>query len=138
MNVFRFNLVTLALVAAIVRAGSISGGAQTLNMAVAAASKRLTEFEKVLGVELFYRRQKGVEPTEAGRILFQNIITVLDDLETLNRELAEFATGARGQIRVWANHGVISQRFPDDLAGFLQSNPGVRIELEERDSHWAS
>lgn len=134
MNVFRFNLVTLSLVAAVVRAGSISGGARSLNMAVAAASKRLTDLEKELGVELFYRRQKGVEPTEAGRILFQNILTILDDLETLSRELAEFATGARGQIRIWANHGAISQRFPDDLAGFMNANPGIRVELEERDS----
>lgn len=134
MNVFRFNLVTLNLVAAVVRAGSISGGAKSLNMAVAAASKRLADLEKGLGVELFYRRQKGIEPTEAGRILFQNILTVLDDLEILSREIAEFATGARGQIRVWANHGAISQQFPDDLAGFMRANPGIRIELEERDS----
>ena len=134
MNVYRFNLVTLNLVAAVVRAGSISGGAKSLNMAVAAASKRLADLEKGLGVELFYRRQKGVEPTEAGRILFQNILTVLDDLEILSREVAEFATGARGQVRIWANHGAISQHFPDDLAGFMHANPGIRIELEERDS----
>ena len=85
-------------------------------MAVAAASKRLTDLEKELGVELFYRRQKGVEPTEAGRILFQNVLIILDDLETLSRELSEFATGARGQIRIWANHGRIHARksgYPD-------------------------
>jgi DNA-binding transcriptional LysR family regulator len=134
MNVYRHNFVTLALVAAVMRAGSISGGAKTLNLAVAAASKRLTDLEKELGVELFYRRQKGVEATEAGRILFQNILTIMDDLETLDRELEEFATGARGQVRVWANHGAISQQFPYDLAGFMKANPGIRIELEERDS----
>jgi len=134
MNPYRFNLVTLALIAAVVRAGSISGGAKALNMAIAAASKRLTDFEEQLGVTLFYRRSNGVETTEAGRALFQNIVTVLDDINKLASEISEFASGARGQIRVWATPPAISQSLPDDLSRFILDNPGVRIDLDECDS----
>ena len=65
----RHDLTTLNLVLAIEQTRSITRGAAQEHLALAAASKRLSDLESRLGVQLFERRARGVEPTEAGRAL---------------------------------------------------------------------
>ena len=62
----RFDLQTLDLVLAIAETRSITRGAAREHLALAAASKRLSDLETRLGVPLFERRARGVEPTAAG------------------------------------------------------------------------
>ncbi|MCP6380166.1 LysR family transcriptional regulator, partial [Klebsiella pneumoniae] len=66
-------LTTLNLVLAIEQTRSITRGAAQEHLALAAASKRLSDLESRLGVQLFERRARGVEPTEAGRALVRHI-----------------------------------------------------------------
>ena len=134
MNYARFNLVTLSLIVAVARAGSISGGARETNLAMAAASKRLGDFETQIGIPIFYRRSHGVELTEAGRAILNDILIVLDDVDRLARNIAEFSQGHRGHVRIWANPAAISEALPDDIAEFSAENPDIVIEMEERDS----
>ena len=63
----RFDLVTLNLVLAIAETRNITRAAEREHLALAAASKRLKDLETRLGVQLFERRARGVETTEAGR-----------------------------------------------------------------------
>lgn len=79
MNPSRFNFVTLALIVAVARAGSISGGAKAMNLALAAASKRVADFENHVGVAIFYRRPQGVELTDAGRAIYHNLLNILEN-----------------------------------------------------------
>ena len=134
MNYARFNLVTLSLIVAVARAGSISGGARETNLAMAAASKRLGDFETQIGLPIFYRRSHGVELTEAGRSILSDILSVLEDVDRLARNIAEFSSGHRGHVRIWANPAAISEALPDDIAEFSAANPDIVIEMEERDS----
>jgi DNA-binding transcriptional LysR family regulator len=39
-----------------------------------------------------------------------------------------------GVVRLWANTSAVIQFLPADIAAFVAANPGIRIELEERDS----
>lgn len=134
VNYARYNLITLSLVAAIARAGSISGGAKAANLAMAAASKRLGDFEAQIDVPIFYRRPHGVELTEAGRAVLNDILNVLEDVERLARNVSEFASGGRGHVRIWANPAVISEALPEDVSRFVQAYPNIAVELEERSS----
>ena len=69
----RFDLTTLNLVLAIADTRSITRGAAREHLALAAASKRLSDLEARFGVPLFERRARGVEPTEAGRALVRHV-----------------------------------------------------------------
>ena len=51
----------------VAEAGSISGGAQALNMSQPPLSKKIQDLEQVLGVTLLERNTRGVSLTEAGR-----------------------------------------------------------------------
>jgi DNA-binding transcriptional LysR family regulator len=134
LNPSRFNFVTLALIVSVVRAGSISGGAKAMNLALAAASKRIADFESYVGVAIFSRLPQGVELTEAGRAIFHNILNILENVELLHRNIEDIGAGGRGRVRIWVSPAAISERIPEELSSFIQAHPDVTVELEERDS----
>ncbi|HEX7637000.1 MAG TPA: LysR substrate-binding domain-containing protein [Burkholderiaceae bacterium] len=130
----RFDLVTLNLVLAIAETRSITRGAEREHLALAAASKRLSDLEARLGVALFDRRARGVDLTEAGRALVRHIRTLNASLHALESEVVEFSRGIKGHLRVAANAGAISECLPADLAAFARAHPGIRVSLEDQTS----
>lgn len=130
----RFDLLSLNLVLAIAETRSITRGAEREHLALAAASKRLSDLEARLGVSLFERRARGVEPTEAGRALVRHIRTLNASLHALESEVVEFSRGIKGHLRIAANASAIAEHLPADLAAFAQAHPGIRISLEDRTS----
>lgn len=130
----RFDLVTLNLVLAIAETRSITQGAQRQHLALAAASKRLSDLESRLGVQLFERHARGVELTDAGRALVRHIRSLHASLNALEDEVAEYARGIRGHLRVVANSSAIAECLPPDLAAFASAHPGVQISLEDQTS----
>lgn len=127
----RFDLVTLNLVLAIADTRSITRGAEREHLALAAASKRLSDLEARFGVPLFERLARGVEPTEAGRALVRHIRALQASLHALESEVAEFSRGIKGHLRIVANAGGIAECLPPDLAAFSAAHPAVRISLED-------
>jgi DNA-binding transcriptional LysR family regulator len=134
VNFARFDLVTLGLFVSVARAGSITRGAQQSNLAVAAASKRITDLEAHLGTELLYRYSNGVKLTEAGNTFFQHALEIIQDVERMSSTMSDYAAGSRGQVRIWANTSAITQFLPDDLMLFMRAHPAIRIDLEEQNS----
>ncbi|KAI1694469.1 bacterial regulatory helix-turn-helix protein, lysR family domain-containing protein [Ditylenchus destructor] len=90
---------TLNLVLAIEQTRSITRGAEREHLALAAASKRISDLETRLGVQLFERRARGVEPTEACRALVRHIRSLHASLHALESEVVEFARGIKGHLR---------------------------------------
>jgi DNA-binding transcriptional LysR family regulator len=130
----RFDLTTLNLVLAIADTRSITRGADREHIAVAAASKRLSDLEARFGVPLFERHARGVEPTEAGRALVRHVRSLRTSLHALESEVVEFSRGIKGHLRIAATAGAISECLPPDLAAFSQAHPQIRISLEDQTS----
>ena len=123
----RFDLTTLTLVLAIAETRSITRGAEREHLALAAASKRLSDLETRLGVALFDRRARGVDLTEAGRALVRHIRSLNAGLHALESEVVEFSRGIKGHLRIAANAGAITECLPADLAAFSQARMGVMV-----------
>lgn len=129
------DLVSLTLFLRAVEARSLSKAAAQTHLALAAASRRITQLEHCYGVQLLYRSAQGVEPTPAGNSLAFHARQLLQQEERLRAELSDFAKGIRGHIRIQANTSAITQFLPDDLAAFVAQYPDVKIELEESRSN---
>jgi DNA-binding transcriptional LysR family regulator len=135
MNLHRLDLVSLSLFSLIVRTGSISKGAELAHLAVGAASKRMTDLEAAMGAELFERHSRGVTLTAAGQALHQHALRILSDVDRLAADLSDHAAGVVGVVRLWANTSAVTQFLPRDIASFVETNPRIRIELEEQNSN---
>lgn len=135
MNFSRFDLVTLALFAAVARHGSISAGARQLHLAVGAASRRIADLETALNAPLLYRHASGIELTEPGQACLTHALRILKDVEQMAGMMSDYSAGLRGTVRICANTSAITQYLPDDLASFMVEHPDIRIELEEQNSN---
>ena len=127
-----FDLTDLNLFRHVADAGSITHGAARAHLALAAASTRIRNMEKSLGAPLLVRTRQGVVPTAAGRTLLQHARTLLAQSERLKEDLAAFAGGLAGQIRILSNTNALTEFLPEALGAFLAAHPQVSIDLEER------
>ena len=131
MNI-RIDILTLQLFVAIVEEQSIAKAAEKKHIAVSAVSRRISDMEEMLKVDLLYRHSKGIEPTSAGFALLDHARTILGNLSQLQTDLVGYREGARGHIRLFVNKSAIRESLADELGQFLQVHPLVRVDLEEK------
>ncbi|WBY01407.1 LysR family transcriptional regulator [Ramlibacter tataouinensis] len=127
-----FDLLTLRVVIAVAESGSISAGSDRLQLAVAAASARISSLEAALGIRIFERSPRGVELTSAGRVLVQRGRGLLADADRLATDLHDLSQGLAGQVRMLANASALLEVLPARLQAFTRSHPGIRVDVEER------
>lgn len=113
---------------------SISKAAETLNIALSAASRRLRLLEQEAGTRLIVRRPYGVEATAAGVTMMNYARDVLTLGDKLQVNLNEHRSGIRGYVRISASSSVLVQRLARDLSRFVRANPQIKVDLEERPS----
>jgi len=115
----RFDLADLRLFVNVVEAGSITGGAERLNLALAAASTRIRNMEAVLGTPLLHRQRQGVVPTQAGHTRVQHARILLRQAERMHGDLRQYAEGIRGQLRLLSNTNTLTEFLAEPLSAFL-------------------
>lgn len=130
-----FDLTDLRLFLNILEAASITRGAEATHLALASASERLRELEARIGTRLFDRARRGVTPTPAGLAFAHHARLMLQQMEQLRGEMADYARGLKGHVRLLANTAALVELLPAALAGFLAAHPNIDVELEERPSH---
>ena len=95
-NSLRFDLLTLQLFVAVVEEQSIAQAAEKKNIAVSAVSRRISDLEAMLQVDLLHRLQKGIEPTPAGYALLEHARIILGNVAQLEADLLGYKQGRAG------------------------------------------
>src|SRR5688572_19836406 len=127
-----FDPVSLRLFIAVCEERNIARAAEREAIVPSAISKRIAAIEEDIGSPLLKRGRRGIEPTAAGQALLTRARDILASMERLHAELAEFASGVRGSVRVFASLSSLSEFLPDDIGSFLAQHASVRVSLEER------
>ena len=128
----RMDLLTLRVVIAVAESGSISAGSDRMQLAVAAASARISALEAALGIRIFERSPRGVELTSAGRLLVQRGRELLRDADQLATDLRDWGLGLAGHVRMLANASALLEVLPARLEAFTRTHPRLHVEVEER------
>jgi DNA-binding transcriptional LysR family regulator len=87
--------------------------------------------EASLGIDLLERGRRGVTPTPAGKALAQHARILLQHTEHLQQDLAEYARGVKGRVRLLCNTSAMTEYLPEPLADFLKAHPNLDIDLQE-------
>ena len=128
------DLQTLRLFAAVCDQRSIARVAEQESIVGSAISKRLAQLEDTLGTPLLLRKRRGVVPTPAGETLLEHARTMLTSVGQIERDMAAYATGTRGHVRMLVTASVMAESLADDVAAFLQdpAHRDIQISMEER------
>ncbi|PMS37462.1 DNA-binding transcriptional LysR family regulator [Trinickia symbiotica] len=130
----KIDTTTVRLVLAIVEEGSISRASDKLNLAVAAASRRVSDLEQQLGATLFRRVPHGVQITEAGDKLLQYIRQIDNLVDRLEGDAQALKHGLDGRIIIGAPKAVIIEFLARDIAGLQRKYPGISLKIVEENS----
>ncbi len=115
----------LRAVVAVAEERSISRGARRLHITQQSLSATVTGVERRLGVRLFARTSRGVEPTAAGRALLDHAPAVLGALDAAVAA-ARAAGDAGGALTL--RHGLDTEPFVEPfLAAFRAAHPAITV-----------
>jgi DNA-binding transcriptional LysR family regulator len=130
----KFDTTTIRLILAIAEEGSISRAADRLRLAVAAASRRVTDLEDQLGAKLFKRVPHGVEITESGDKLLQYVRQIDNLIDRLEGDAQALNQGLDGRIIIGAPKAVVIQFLAREIADIQRKYPGISLKIVEENS----
>lgn len=130
----KFDTVTVQLLLCVAEEGSISRAADRLNLAVAAASKRVSDLEGQLAVKLFKRVAHGVQVTDVGARLLEHIRQIDYLAGRLEDEARVLSHGDDGHIIIGAPKAAIIQFLSSDLARLKRAYPNISLKVVEENS----
>jgi DNA-binding transcriptional LysR family regulator len=96
----RLKLKDLHMLESIARLGSMARAAEDLAISQPAISKAIADLEHSLGVAVMDRVARGVELTEAGRVLLRRGRAVFDEIRQGLNEIEHLSDPTGGEIRI--------------------------------------
>ena len=127
------DLISLRLFVSVCETRNIARAGERANLVGSAISKRLALLEETVGTALLVRRRHGVDPTPAGETLLEHARAMLERGQRSERDMAAYASGIKGQVRVLATTSAMAESLAGDVAAFLRlaAHADIRVDLEE-------
>ena len=128
------SLSLLAAFESAARHGSISAAARELSLTQSAVSRQIKALEEQLEVALFHRERQTIRLTIGGEGYVREIRDALGKISSASLNLRANPSGRTLNIAVLPTFG--ARWLIPRLAAFVQANPGVRVNLITRQTHF--
>ncbi|WP_118138439.1 LysR family transcriptional regulator [Oceanicella sp. SM1341] len=117
--------------AAIHEQGSLARAAITQRVAASALSHHLARLEAELGCALFRRKPRGMEPTAAGRRLYEHARSILKAMEAAEADLRQSGERVSGPVSVGMSYSGVKAIGVELVSRVLRDYPQVQLALTE-------
>lgn len=117
----------------LVEVGSISRTAERMGVAKSAVSRRLSDLEARLGVQLFQRTTRKLHLTDSGQGFYERAVRILCDLDEAEQSVAQAHSEVSGVLRVALPLSFGLLHMGPAITEFMQLHPGVRFDLDFND-----
>jgi DNA-binding transcriptional LysR family regulator len=104
-----------------------------LGIAKSMVSRRVSELERRLGVQLLQRTTRRQSLTDAGREFYQRATQLICDLQDAEQSVTHGQTSISGRIRLALPLGFGVSQLAKPISNFLQKHPEIRIEVDLND-----
>lgn len=117
----------LALFVEIIKQGSITKAANSLDKPKSTLSRQLTEFEEALGVKLLQRTTRKLQLTDAGRDLFEQSSALVAELSDIQESIGAYQRHPKGKLTILWPQELFTEQMADLVSEFLQTWPQVSL-----------
>jgi DNA-binding transcriptional LysR family regulator len=124
----------LHILSFVVRWGGMAKAAAHLSTSQSVVSDAIANLESALGVRLFDRSAKGVEPTIYAKTLLKRSNIAFDELREGVKDIEALADSTAGEVRVACPEFLAGGLMPDAVDGFSRRYPDIVCEAVEADA----
>jgi DNA-binding transcriptional LysR family regulator len=128
----RMKLRDLHIFFAVVQTGSLAKAAAQFRVSQPAVSQVIRDMESALGVKLFDRNARGVEPTLYGRALLTRGRAAFDELKQGIRDIQFLSAPASGEIKLGCPEA-IAVILPPVVESFVRQYPDVVLDVQDEE-----
>lgn len=123
----------LAALQAVAEEASFGRAAERLGYTQSAVSQQIQALERIVGQRLVERPggPRRVSLTEAGELLLRHAAGIVAHLQAAQADMAAFAEGSAGTLRVGTYQSVGARVLPQLLRAFSDAWPNVAVHLTE-------
>jgi DNA-binding transcriptional LysR family regulator len=114
---------------AVARAGSLSAAARALGVAQPTVGRRIAAFERELGAKLLIATPAGQRLSPTGLRILAHAEQMEKDALAAERVASGRDSGLSGRVVITATEWLIRSVLGSLLAPFLESHPGLELEL---------
>lgn len=125
----------LLLLIALDEQRNIHRASEELHMTQPAASKQLKELEDMLGVQLFERLPRGMEPTLYGETMIRHARMALNSLSLAHDDIVAVKSGLQGQVEIGTIMTPGLVLLPRVLTMVKEQAPRLRIGVQMEQSN---
>lgn len=111
--------------------GSLAAASSSERIAVSALSYHLSNLEAELGVALFTRKPRGLEPTAAGLRLYTHAKAILKAMDAAQRDLVAARETVSGNVAVGMAYSAVKAIGVELARRVLEDYPQLRLTLTE-------
>ncbi|MGB3612649.1 MAG: LysR family transcriptional regulator [Elainellaceae cyanobacterium] len=111
------------------RQGSFAAAARDRNIDPSAVSRAIAGLEAELGVRLFQRTTRQLSMTEAGRLYFEQIEPLMEDIQAAAARAKDLSQTPTGTLRVTASNAFGLTCIVPMLPEFERQYPQVAVDL---------
>lgn len=119
----------LRILLAVVRGGSITGGAQLLKLDQSTVSRRLQAFEARLGRSLFHDTKKRSQLTTFGEACVESARRIEDEAANLSRTLRLNDQSFEGTVTIQTGDVLSDRLLLSVTADFLKAYPKINLRV---------
>jgi molybdate transport repressor ModE-like protein len=130
--------IRLRLLVEVERRGSISAAADACRIGQPSATKHLKTLEAALGAKLIERDGRSSRLTEAGKLVAEHAVRVLDTLDGMREELRALRDADRGTLVLAASTTPGTYVLPSILQCFAERHPRVEVDVVIGASSWVA
>jgi DNA-binding transcriptional LysR family regulator len=129
----RHALGGLAVLDAVVKAGSFVRAGEALGLTQSAVSRAVAKLEERVGVRLLRRTARAVSLTDEGLRYYDSVAPHLAAIADATVEAGDASTQVRGRLRVNVDAGIGQFLLSSRMQPFLDQHPDLSLELAVRD-----
>jgi len=122
------SLVNVNAFLCVARHRSFTAAARELGVVTSVVTRRIDQFESVLGTRLLERSTRGLKLTAAGEALLPRVARMVAEFDELLRG-GQAPDGIDGALRVKAPTTVTTEFLGGLFAEFLQRHPRVKLDI---------
>lgn len=115
------------------RHASLAGAARELGITPPAATKRLAQLEKRLGVRLVNRTTRKLSLTDEGERYLGHAQRILAEIREMEEEVGSSRAAPKGLIRLNATLGFGRTTIAPLISAFIRKHPEVEVRLQLTD-----